>query len=108
MASTRGIFDAAVPTATAPAAATIALVSFMEAISVGRTFAQQHRYDIYPNRELIGQGLANICGAVAKSYPTSGSFSRSAVNLQSGAVSGLSSTFTSLTVVVVLLLGPPT
>jgi MFS superfamily sulfate permease-like transporter len=60
-----------------------------------------------PNRELIGQGLANICGAVAKSYPISGSFSRSAVNLQSGAVSGLSSVFTSLTVVVVLLVFTP-
>jgi MFS superfamily sulfate permease-like transporter len=60
-----------------------------------------------PNRELVGQGLANICGAVAKSYPTSGSFSRSAVNLQSGAISSLSSVFTSLTVVVVLLFFTP-
>jgi len=51
---------------------------------------------IDPNQELIGQGLANICGAIGKSYPTSGSFSRSAVNLQAGAVSGLSSVFTSL------------
>jgi len=60
-----------------------------------------------PNRELIGQGLGNICGALTKSYPTSGSFSRSAVNLQCGAVSGLSSVFTSLTVVLVLLFFTP-
>ena len=60
-----------------------------------------------PNQELIGQGLANILGAMGKSYPTSGSFSRSAVNLQAGAVSGLSSVFTSLTVVIVLLFFTP-
>jgi MFS superfamily sulfate permease-like transporter len=60
-----------------------------------------------PNQELIGQGLANICGSIGKSYPTSGSFSRSAVNLQAGAVTGLSSVFTSLAVVIVLLFFTP-
>jgi MFS superfamily sulfate permease-like transporter len=60
-----------------------------------------------PNQELVGQGLANILGAVGKSYPASGSFSRSAVNLASGAVSGLSSVFTSMAVVIVLLFFTP-
>jgi MFS superfamily sulfate permease-like transporter len=85
----------------------ISLLGFMEAISVAKAMAAKTGQRLDPNRELIGQGLANICGAVAKSYPISGSFSRSAVNLQSGAVSGLSSVFTSLTVVVVLLLFTP-
>ncbi len=85
----------------------IALLGFMEAISVAKAMAAKTGQRLDPNRELIGQGLANICGAVTKSYPTSGSFSRSAVNLQSGAVSGLSSVFTSLTVVVVLLVFTP-
>jgi anti-anti-sigma factor len=60
-----------------------------------------------PNQELIGQGLANILGAVGQSYPVSGSFSRSAVNLQAGAFSGLSSVITSLTVLVVLMFLTP-
>ena len=85
----------------------ISLLGFMEAISVAKAMAAKTGQRLDPNRELIGQGLANICGAVAKSYPISGSFSRSAVNLQSGAVSGLSSVFTSLTVVVVLLVFTP-
>jgi MFS superfamily sulfate permease-like transporter len=85
----------------------ISLLGFMEAISVAKAMAAKTGQRLDPNRELIGQGLANMCGAVAKSYPTSGSFSRSAVNLQSGAVSGLSGVFTSLTVVVVLLLLTP-
>ncbi|NNL76600.1 MAG: sodium-independent anion transporter, partial [Desulfobacterales bacterium] len=85
----------------------ISLLGFMEAISVAKAMAAKTGQRLDPNRELIGQGLANICGAVAKSYPISGSFSRSAVNLQAGAVSGLSSVFTSLTVVVVLLVFTP-
>jgi len=85
----------------------ISLLGFMEAISVAKAMAAKTGQRLDPNRELIGQGLANICGAVAKSYPISGSFSRSAVNLQSGAASGLSSVFTSLAVVVVLLVFTP-
>ena len=85
----------------------ISLLGFMEAISVAKAMAAKTGQRLDPNRELIGQGLANICGAAAKSYPISGSFSRSAVNLQSGAVSGLSGVFTSLTVVVVLLVFTP-
>jgi MFS superfamily sulfate permease-like transporter len=90
-----------------PLAVIIALLGFMEAISVAKAMAAKTGQRIDPNRELIGQGLANICGAMAKSYPASGSFSRSAVNLQSGAVSSLSSVFTSLTVAIVLLFLTP-
>ena len=90
-----------------PFAVIISLLGFMEAISVAKAMAAKTGQRLDPNRELIGQGLANICGSVAKSYPTSGSFSRSAVNLQCGAASSLSSVFTSLTVVVVLLFLTP-
>ncbi|MBE9502605.1 MAG: SulP family inorganic anion transporter [Proteobacteria bacterium] len=85
----------------------ISLLGFMEAISIAKAMAGKTGQRLDPNQELIGQGLANICGSFAKSYPTSGSFSRSAVNLQSGAISGLSSAFTSLTVVIVLLFFTP-
>ena len=90
-----------------PYAVIIALLGFMEAISVAKAMAAKTGQRLDPNRELIGQGLANICGAVAKSYPTSGSFSRSAVNLQSGGISSLSSVFTSLAVVIALLFFTP-
>ena len=86
-----------------PFAAIISLLGFMEAISIAKAMAAKTGQRLDPNQELIGQGLANLCGAIGKSYPTSGSFSRSAVNLQSGAVTGLSSVFTSLAVVVVLM-----
>jgi SulP family sulfate permease len=76
-----------------PFAAIISLLGFMEAISIAKAMAGKTGQRLDPNQELIGQGLGNICGAIGKSYPTSGSFSRSAVNLQARAVSGLSSVF---------------
>lgn len=89
------------------AAVIISLLGFMEAISIAKAMAIKTGQRLNPNQELIGQGLANIAGAMGQSYPTSGSFSRSAVNLQAGAVTGLSSVITSLVVVVVLLLFTP-
>jgi len=86
-----------------PAAATIAMVSFMEAISVGRTFAQQHRYDIYPNRELIALGFANLTGGLTGGYPIAGGFSRTAVNARAGARTQLAGLVTCAVVVVTLL-----
>jgi anti-anti-sigma factor len=90
-----------------PYAVIISLLGFMEAISIAKAMAGKTGQRLDPNQELIGQGMANILGSLAKSYPTSGSFSRSAVNLQAGAVSGLSSVFTSLAVVIVLLFFTP-
>jgi anti-anti-sigma factor len=90
-----------------PFAAIISLLGFMEAISIAKAMAAKTGQRLDPNQELIGQGLSNILGACGKSYPASGSFSRSAVNLQAGAVTGLSSVFTSLMVVIALLFFTP-
>jgi anti-anti-sigma factor len=90
-----------------PNAVIISLLGFVEAISIAKAMAAKTGQFLDPNQELIGQGLANIFGAIGQSYPTSGSFSRSAVNLQAGAFSGLSSVVKSLTVVVLLMFLTP-
>jgi MFS superfamily sulfate permease-like transporter len=90
-----------------PYAVIISLLGFMEAISIAKAMAAKTGQRLDPNQELIGQGLGNMLGAIGKSYPTSGSFSRSAVNLQAGAHTGLSSVFTSLAVVIVLMFFTP-
>lgn len=90
-----------------PFAIVISLLGFMEAIAIAKAMAAKTGQRLDPNQELIGQGLANILGAMGKSYPISGSFSRSAVNLQAGAVSGMSSVITSLVVVIALLFFTP-
>jgi anti-anti-sigma regulatory factor len=100
-------FDATVIPRFISAAIIISLLGFMEAISIAKAMAAKTGQRLDPNQELIGQGIANIVGSFGRSYPASGSFSRSAVNLQAGAQTGLSSVFTSLTVVVVLLFFTP-
>ena len=95
--------DVAILVELIPAAGTIALVSFMEAISVGRTFATQFRYDIHPNRELIALGFANLGGGVTGGYPVAGGFSRTAVNARAGARTQLAALVTCAVVVLTLL-----
>lgn len=90
-----------------PTAIIISLLGFMEAIAIAKAMAAKTGQKLDPNQELIGQGLANIFGSIGSSYAVSGSFSRSAVNLQAGAVSGVSSVVTSIMVVITLLFLTP-
>ncbi|HEX9627697.1 MAG TPA: SulP family inorganic anion transporter [Acidiferrobacterales bacterium] len=89
------------------AAITISLIGFMEAISIAKSMAARTRQRLDPNQELIGQGVGNIVGSLFQSYPTSGSFSRSAVNISAGAVTGFASVVTGIIVVVTLLFLTP-
>lgn len=90
-----------------PIAMIISLLGFMEAISIAKAIAAKTGHRLNPNQELIGQGLSNIVGSLGQSYAVSGSFSRSAVNLQAGAVTGLSNVFSSMIVVITLLFFTP-
>ncbi len=89
------------------AAIVISLVGFMEAISIAKAIAAKTKDKIDPNQELIGQGLSNIAGAMTQAFPVSGSFSRSAVNINAGAKTGMSSVFTGLLVLLTLLFLTP-
>lgn len=90
-----------------PFAVIISLLGFMEAIAIAKSMAAKTGQKLDPNQELIGQGLGNIIGAFGQSYAVSGSFSRSAVNLQANAVSGVSSVVTSIMVGITLLFLTP-
>ena len=90
-----------------PTAVTLALVQFMKNVSLGRVFAVRHGYTIDPNRELIGIGAANFVGAFVSSVPVSGSFSRSAVNDQTGARTPLANWFTAGVIGLTLLFLTP-
>lgn len=90
-----------------PAAITLALVQFMKDVSLGRIFATRHGYTIDANRELVGVGAGNFFGSLFQSIPSSGSFSRSAVNDQAGAKSPLANVFAALVIVLTLLFLTP-
>ena len=85
------------------AAFIIALVAFMESISMAKALAAKTKQRLDPNQELIGQGLANIGGSFFQSYPACGSFTGSAINLQAGAKTGFAMVFNGLFVAVTLL-----
>ena len=85
------------------AAFIIALVAFMESISMAKALAAKTKQRLDPNQELIGQGLANIGGSFFQSYPACGSFTGSAINLQAGAQTGFAMVFNGLFVAVTLL-----
>ncbi|MDO9225709.1 MAG: SulP family inorganic anion transporter [Pseudomonadota bacterium] len=89
------------------AAIVISLVGFMEAISIAKALAAKAKQKVDPNQELIGQGLANIAGSLTQSFPASGSFSRSAVNFNAGARSGMASVITATFVLITLLFLTP-
>lgn len=74
-----------------PIALTLSLVAFMEAISVAKAVEdEQSNLSLRPNQELIALGFANIVGSLFQSYPTTGGFSRTAVNNQLGASTPMS------------------
>jgi SulP family sulfate permease len=81
----------------------IALIGFMEAISIAKAMAASTRQRLDANQELVGQGLGNIFSSLSQGYAVSGSFSRSAVNISAGAKTGFSAVVTGAVVGITLL-----
>ncbi|GAB5549445.1 MAG: sulfate permease [Sandaracinaceae bacterium] len=100
-------FDLAKLSALLPTALVISLVGFMESISVAKAFARKNRYEVDANQELVGLGLANVAGFFFGGYPVTGGFSRTAVNGQAGARTGLASAITAVVIGVSLLFFTP-
>jgi len=89
-----------------PAALTIALVSFMEAISSGLAVAEADNRPA-ADRELVALGLSNLATGLLRGYPVAGGLSRTAVNAQAGARTGLAGVFTASLVALALLFLTP-
>ncbi|KAG8056378.1 hypothetical protein GUJ93_ZPchr0002g26453 [Zizania palustris] len=73
-----------------PTAVLITGVAILESVGIAKALAAKNGYELDSNKELFGLGIANVCGSFFSSYPATGSFSRSAVNHESAAKSGLS------------------
>ena len=91
----------------APEAFAISLLGLIEASSIGRSIATKSNQRINPSQEFIGQGTSNIVGSFFSGYASSGSFTRTGVNFESGARTPLSAILAALfLMVIVLLVGP--
>lgn len=85
----------------------LTLVSFLETASSAKvdSEAQGRRWD--QNQDLIGQGLGKITAGLSGAFPTSSSFSRSALNLYAGAQTGWATVFSVAVVFLALLVFTP-
>jgi len=82
----------------------LALLGLIEAVAIGRSIALHTHQKISGNQEFIGQGLSNMIASFFSSYAGSGSFTRSGANHQAGAKTPMAAIFSSLFLMVVLLL----
>lgn len=86
-----------------PTAFVVSLICFIGTFAIGKAYeTDQHKID--SDKELVALGLSKIVGSFFLAMPTTGSFSRSAVNNQSGARTGMSIIFTALIVGITLTL----
>jgi sulfate permease, SulP family len=91
-----------------PTALALALIAFVEAISVAKAVQAEHcTYEINANQELIALGSANLWSSFFQCYPTTGGFSRTAVNHQAGAKTNLAAIVSALVVALTLLFFTP-
>lgn len=87
---------------------TISLVGFMESFAVAKAIQSKHKdYQVDANKELIGLGMANLGAAFFQGYPVTGGFSRTAVNDQAGAKTGMASIFSAALILLTLLFLTP-
>lgn len=88
-------------------AALIAVIGFVESISVAQTLAAKRRQRIDPNQELIGLGAANVAAGFTGGYPVTGGFARSVVNFDAGARTPAAGAYTALGIGLTALLLTP-
>lgn len=87
-----------------PIALTISLVGFAESFAVAKTIQAKHKnYKLEANQELIALGIVNLGAAFFKGFPVTGGFSRTAVNNEAGAKTGMASIISAFLIVLTLL-----
>ncbi|MEL7122793.1 MAG: solute carrier family 26 protein [Bacteroidota bacterium] len=91
-----------------PVALTICIISFIESLAIAKTIESKHKnYRVIPNQELLALGITKVGGAFFQSYPTTGSFTRSAINDDAGAKTGVSSIVAAVVISLTLLFLTP-
>jgi sulfate permease, SulP family len=85
-----------------PAAAGIALLSFVESLAASRSLRRRDDPPVDPNRELVALGAANIGGGFFRGFPAGGGLSQSAVNADAGARSTLAGLVTAAVAAIVM------
>lgn len=90
-----------------PLAGAVTLLSMTESTAIARSIAARTGQRLDLSLEFVGEGVANTCAALVGGYPTTGSLTRSAVNVREGAVSRLAGVFSGVFVLLALVLVGP-
>jgi sulfate permease, SulP family len=85
----------------------LALLGLLEALAMAKAIAARTRQKLDLNQQCLSEGLANLAGSFFQCFPGSGSLTRSAVNVQAGAVSQWSGVFAAVAVGLTTLLCAP-
>ncbi|MEM8563434.1 MAG: sulfate permease [Pseudomonadota bacterium] len=85
----------------------IAIIGFVESVSLAKTLAAKRRQRIQPNRELVALGAANISSAMSGGFVVAGGFSRSVVNFDAGAQTQAAGMFAAVGIALVALFFTP-
>ena len=86
-----------------PAALMVTLIGFMEVLAISKAVAMKTKQPLDLNQELIGQGTAAVGGFFCQAYPTSASFSRSALSIECKTKTGMANIFSGIGVLLVIL-----
>ncbi|MCO6439649.1 MAG: sulfate permease [Nitrococcus mobilis] len=86
-----------------PSAVLIALMGYVESVSLAKVLAARRRQKVDANRELVALGMSNLAAAVVGTLPVAGGFSRSVVNFDVGARTQLAGIITAGLIGVVAL-----
>ncbi len=74
----------------------IAIIGYIESVSVAQTLAAKRRERIDLDQELIALGAANVSAGVSGGFPVTGGFARSVVNFDAGARTPAAGAFTAV------------
>jgi len=91
----------------APGALAVAMLGLAEAVSIARAVSLRSQQMIDNSREFVGQGLANVLGSLFSAYASSGSFTRTGLNFESGAKTPLAAVFSAVLLALIVLLVAP-
>ncbi|NHZ72660.1 MAG: STAS domain-containing protein, partial [Aquificales bacterium] len=101
------IFDFGLIAQLSPGALAIGAIGLVEAAAIARSLSTQTGQRLDSNQEFVGQGLANTACGIFSGFPVAGSFSRSAINFDSGARTPLASVFSAMFVLFAMLVIAP-
>jgi len=72
-----------------PSAVAVGMLGLVTSLSIARSLSARSEQLIDADQEIRGQGLSNLVGSLCSGYLSSGSFTRSGLNLEAGARSPL-------------------